>query len=190
MADRDRKKWDEKYHDKPDLLDARPPSKFVDSYHDKCGGNQALDLACGGGRHTLFLSDQGFLVDAVDISKVALKALSAKLQEGVTLIEADLDTFTPKHNHYDFIVMTNFLDRDLMVRSFDALKVGGIFVMETYMADVANEKPDSNPDFLLQKGELKEIFQEGFEHLAYEEFWNEDYEKYRMRKQAIVVRKV
>ena len=189
MAQHDREKWDEKYADIPDLLDARPPSKFVRDYHDRCEGMQALDLACGSGRHTLFLSEKGFLVDAVDISTVALEKLADKMGDSVTLIEADLDAYVPKRNHYDMIVMTNFLDRDLIARCYDALKDGGVFVVETYMEDDENEKQDSNPNFLLREDELVQIFYNGFKRLTYDEFWNEDFEKYRMKKQAIVVQK-
>ncbi len=189
MAIKDKEKWDKKYHDKPDLLDIRPPAKFVERYHDQCEGKQALDLGCGSGRHALFLSQQGFLVDAVDISTAALEALAQKKNDSVTLIEADLDTFEPQHNHYDMIVMTNFLDRDLIARCFHALKDGGVFVVETYMEDDDNEKKDANPDFLLKEDELILIFYNGFKRLAYEEFWNESLEKYRMKKQAIAVQK-
>ena len=189
MAKYDREKWDKKYQDKPELLDTRPPSKFVEKYHPMCEGNQALDLACGSGRHTMFLSENGFLVDAVDISSVALEKLATKISDSVNLIEADLDTFEPKINHYDLIVMTNFLDRALIARCYDALKDGGIFIVETYMEDDENEKKDSNPDFLLKEDELILTFYNGFKRLDYEEFWNEDYEKYRMKKQAIAVQK-
>lgn len=52
-----------------------------------------------------------------------------------------------------------------------------------------NEKPPSNPDFLLKEGELKEIFSD-FEILEYDEFFNEKYELYKMRKQSIIARKI
>lgn len=188
MSDKDKQKWDKKYADKPDLLEARPPSKFVREYHDMCEGKQALDLACGAGRHALYLSNEGFLVDAVDISTVALEKLAGKKGDAITLIEADLDEFNPKQDHYDMIVMTNFLDRDLIARCVGALKDGGVFVIETYMEDDENEK-DSNPDFLLKEDELVHIFYNDFKRLDYEEFWNEDFEKYRMKKQAIAVQK-
>ncbi len=189
MAEKDREKWDKKYEEKPDLLDTRPPSRFVSEYHDRCEGKQALDLACGSGRHTLFLSEKGFLVDAVDISSIALEKLANKVGDSVNIIKADLDEFAPKRNHYDMIVMTNFLDRDLIARCYDALKDGGVFVIETYMQDDENEKEDSNPEFLLREDELIMMFYNGFKRLEYDEFWNEDYEKYRMKKQAIAVQK-
>jgi tellurite methyltransferase len=190
MALDDKRKWDKKYSEMPQLLEKRPPSDLVVSFFAKAPGNNALDLACGSGRHTLFLAKKGFHVDAVDISTVALDALRSQVNtDSVNIIEADLDTFTPQSETYDLIVKTNFLDRLLIERAKRALKPGGILIVETYMADPANEKPESNPDFLLRKGELLDLFGEGFDVLEYKEFRNEPHEKYRMRKQAIAVRK-
>ncbi len=190
MADKDREKWNNKYHSKPDLLSPRPASRFVIKYYDDCGGKQALDLACGSGRNALFLCEEGFFVDAVDISSIALASISRKKCDNINLIETDLDDYTPKKKYYDFIIMTNFLDRDLIERSKIGLKVGGIFIIETYMVDEKNEKKDSNSDFLLKAKELQTLFKDEFEILSYDEFWNETYEKYRMKKQAIVAKKI
>lgn len=174
----------------PSLLEKRPPSETVSAFYAEAPGKRALDLACGGGKHTLFLSENGFEVDAVDISSVALDALREKADpDRVTIIQADLDAYRPAENIYDLIVKTNYLDRNLVERAKKTLKPGAIFIVETYMQDDANEKKDSNPDFLLKKGELLEIFSKGFDVLEYREFWNEPFEKYRMRKQAIAVRK-
>ena len=190
MSVKDREKWDKKYTEMTGLLAKRPPSAFVSDYFKDAPGTRALDLACGGGRHSLFLAEEGFNVDAVDISTVALEALRSQADpDRINLIEADLDTFMPETEAYDLIVKTNFLDRDLIQRAKAALKPGGIMVVETYMADEGNEKPDSNPEFLLQKEELLSLFGEGFSILEYKEFWNELHEKQRMRKQAIAVKK-
>ncbi len=190
MAEKDKVKWDNKYGEMPTLLEKRPPSKTVSAFYADAPGKRALDLACGGGRHTLFLSERGFSVDAVDISAVALEALRKKADaKKVTIIEADLDTYTPEKKRYDLIVNTNYLDRELIERTKNSLKPCGIFIVETYMEDDGNEKKNSNPDFLLKKGELIEIFSHEFDVLEYREFWNEPFEKYRMRKQAIAVQK-
>jgi SAM-dependent methyltransferase len=193
MSQKDKIKWDEKFANNPELLAPREPSDILkqflskeENYTDK----KALELACGGGRHTLYLSNLGFKVDAVDISKVALDSLREKIDiDMVSLIEADLDHFSPEADLYDLIVMSNFLDRELIKRSCKALKRGGVFFVETYMDDPNNEKRNSNPNFLLKKDELKEIF-DGFEILEYREFWNEPYEIYRMKKEAVLARRV
>ncbi len=189
MSKQDRQKWNKKYSENEKFLSYRPAAQMVEEYFHKCGGKKVLDLACGAGRHTLFLSKRSFLVDAVDISDVALEHLRNQINENVTLIEEDLDSFVPQKEYYDFIIMTNFLDRALISRAKESLKVGGLFVIETYMEDEENEKEGYNPDFLLQKEELKHIFSE-YEILAYDESWNETYEKHRMKKQAITVRKI
>ncbi|OQX74217.1 MAG: hypothetical protein B6D59_03090 [Campylobacteraceae bacterium 4484_4] len=190
MSQQDREKWNRKFTQMPELLAPRPPSDLVADFYLEAPGKRALDLACGGGRHVRFLSEKGFEVDAVDISAVALQKLAKEIDTTrVKLIEADLESYTPEPFHYDLIVMTNYLDRDLIERTKTALKPGGIFIIETYMTDPQNEKKDSNPAFLLARGELLERFKEGFNLLEYREFWNETYEKYRMKKQAIAVRK-
>lgn len=190
MSQQDKEKWDKKYTEMVGLLEKRPPSELVSAYCGDAPGTRALDLACGSGRHSLFLAEKGFDVDAVDISTVALDALRRHADlEQINIIEADLDTFVPEIGTYDLVVKTNYLDRALIEHAKKSLKHGGIMVIETYMADEGNEKPDSNPAFLLQKDELPTFFTEGYTVLAYREFWNEPHEKYRMKKQAIAVRK-
>jgi hypothetical protein len=109
----------------------------------------------------------------------------------VTTAHSDLDEFSPEIEIYDFIMMSNFLDRSLIQRACKGLKKEGLFFVETYMDDASNEKKDSNPDFLLQKGELKTLFNtDAYEVVLYDEFDNESYELFKMKKQVIVVRKL
>jgi SAM-dependent methyltransferase len=191
MSEFDREKWNRKYREKPTLLTSRPPAPMVEAYAHAAQGREAIDLACGNGRNTIYLASKGFHVDAVDISAVALADLQARIEQPeIHLIEADLDSFTPQQEHYDLAVMTNYLDRELIRRTAEALKKDALFIVETYMAHPDNEKRDSNPDFLLQPQELKTLFAQGFEIVAYEEFWNEPHELYKMRKQGIVAKKI
>ncbi len=58
-------------------------------------GGRALDFACGIGRHTLWLAELGYQVDAVDISMAGLQHLAERAKEGglsedIHLIQADL----------------------------------------------------------------------------------------------------
>ena len=191
MAVDDKIKWDKKYSQNGDLLTPREPSQAVVKHYKECSGNRALDLACGAGRNTLFLEEQGFYVDAVDISKLALEYLQERAKYNkINPILADLDEFDLGEERYDFIVKCNFLDRDLINRAKKALKIGGVMVVETYIEDRENEKKNSNPNYLLKKDELLEIFKSGFELLEYKTFWNESFEKYRMKKASIVVKRL
>ena len=190
MAEKDRLKWDAKYRSDVTLLQREEPAKFVEAWWHFAGGGRALDLACGGGRNALYLAKKGFTVDALDISPVAVEALKARAGGLPLRAKAvDLDRYTPPPGIYDLAVMANFLDRDLIRRTAEALKPGALFIVETYMKHPDNEK-EGNPDFLLDAGELVRLFDEGYQVVEYREFFNDDEgERYRMRKQAIAARK-
>ncbi len=189
MALNDKLKWDKKYQNTPSLLEKREPSKKLINLLTKVKGKKALDVASGAGRNSIYLASKGFDVEAIDISQVALNELDKKGFSNITCKLVDLDEYEVSKNTYDLIIMTNFLDRKLIPKLASALKTDGILFIETYMHDEINEKPSSNPDFLLQKGELKSFFSDEFEILDYDEFENEAYELYRMKKQSIEVKK-
>jgi SAM-dependent methyltransferase len=188
MAEQDRRKWNEKYARDETLLRRETPARFVEAYWHFAGGGRAVDLACGGGRNALYLAKKGFAVDALDISEVAIGALKAKaVGLPVRARVVDLDGYEPPEGVYGLAVMANFLDRSLIARMADALKPGGLFIVETYMKHPDNEKA-GNPDFLLDPGELRRLFDGRFQVIDYDEFWNEG-ERYAMRKQAIAARR-
>ena len=196
MSKQDQEKWDKKFSEKTELLKPREASTYLKKLELEGKNKTALDLACGAGRHTLYLAKKEFKVFALDISKVALEAVDALvekegLSQQVTTAHSDLDEFAPEIEIYDFILMSNFLDRELIKRACVGLKKEGLFFIETYMDDPSNEKKDANPDFLLQKEELKKFFAaDEYEVILYEEFDNESYEMYKMKKQVIVVKKL
>lgn len=189
MAQKDKIKWDKKYESTPSLLEKREPSKKLVDLMDRVKGKKALDVASGAGRNSIYLATKGFEVEAIDISQVALNELSKKGFENITCKLVDLDEYEGNTNSYDLIIMSNFLDRNIIPKLSASLKKNGILFIETYMEDKENEKPPSNPDFLLKKDELKSFFNDSFEVLDYEEFFNESYELYRMKKQLIAVKK-
>ncbi len=194
MSQQDKQKWDEKYIKKSELLRPREASVNIKKFVKKSAGSRALDLACGAGRNTIYLAKQGYEVDALDIAAVALDALAVEaahedVQELVNAQLLDLDSFVPAAGIYELVIMMNFLDRALLERTKEGLKRGGVFIVETYMDDLVNEKKESNIDNLLKKEELKMLFSDGYDLIYYDEFENEAHELYRMQKQVIVVRK-
>ncbi len=190
MATKDKIKWDKKYQENPVLLENRDVSKKLKYVVNNIQDKMALDIACGAGRNSIYLANFGFKVDAFDISEVAINTLKEKNIENISTQVIDLEGFIPTTNHYDLIVMTNYLDRELIPHLSLALKQNGVLFIETYMDHEDNNKPNSNPAFLLQKDELKTFFNDEFEVLEYDEFDNESYEMYRMKKQVIAVKKL
>jgi len=129
-----------------------------------------LDLACGSGRHTRYLWANGHSVVALDRSTEALKPL--KIIPGVEIVVADLDEGNPwplAGRRFAGIVVTNYLHRPLFPVILDALADNGVLIYETFArGNEAFGKP-SNPDFLLQPGELLDIARNSLRVVGFEE---------------------
>jgi len=115
----------------------------------------------------------GYQVDAVDISLEGLQRLAERLeQEGldarVRLIQADLEVWRPDSATYDLILVSRYLNRDLIASFWDALKLGGLVLYRTFHTDWARLRSDFQRGFLLQPGEFTILFRD-WEWLAYEE---------------------
>lgn len=67
----DRSAWDERYRAGDPWGSA--PNVFVREVAEGLPPGAALDVAAGDGRHTLWLAQQGWTVDAVDFSAVAME---------------------------------------------------------------------------------------------------------------------
>ena len=118
---------------------------------------QVLDLACGSGRHSRLLAEQGYRVLAVDRNAAALAGLQGLA--GVTTAELDLEgeVWPLAGQLFAGIVVTNYLWRPRLPDLLALLVPGGALIYETFM--LGNEvygKP-SNPEFLLRPGELRQV---------------------------------
>ena len=114
-----------------------------------------LDLAAGGGRHTRYFQRLGHAVTAVDRDVSGLAALAG--DAGLDVIEADLEGGAPwplGARRFAGIVVANYLHRPLLPRIAAALLPGGVLLYETFAAGNERFGKPSNPDFLLQPGEL------------------------------------
>jgi len=165
MSIEDKERWNKKYINNP------IPTKVVEvveKYAKLATGNKALDIASGMGRNSMFLVKEGFVVDALDISSIAIE----KLQniDNVNALEVDFDTYTLKKDSYDLIICTYYLNRKLFPQIENALKEDGIFIFETFMHHTENTKVPSNKSFLLNEGELETTFDERYDLLHISEF--------------------
>lgn len=142
----------------PDHLSLARPSRWVERFADLLlPGAKALDLACGGGRHTRLLAARGVHVTAVDRDAPAIAALAGV--PGVRAFCADVENgpWPLVDVRFDAIVVTNYLHRALFPHLRGSLGTGGVLIYETFM--VGNERfgKPSNPEFLLRPGELLEL---------------------------------
>ncbi len=151
----DRTKWNAKYAGKP--LGQLVPG-VVRTYSPLALQGRALDIACGTGAVSLFLAASGFEVDAVDISDVALAALTQQ-HPRVHAICADLDRFDLAVNRYSLITNIRYLNRRLFPQITAALQPGGVLIFETFMKSKEKEMDRGfKRDYLLDEKELPEVF--------------------------------
>jgi SAM-dependent methyltransferase len=150
----DKQRWNEKYLNFPMPTAV---AAIVREFAKKATVGTSLDIACGTGRHTMFLAEIGFNVDAVDFSDYALEQIPDDPK--INKIEADLDNYRFATARYDLIVNCNYLDRSMYDQIAEALKEGGVLIFETFI-DARGEgyHQPSNPDFVLRRNELPEVF--------------------------------
>ncbi len=168
----DQRKWDEKYGVKA-LPDQGRPNIFLRKNIRLIGEGRALDVAAGDGRNAVFLAQNGWVVDAVDISPIGLRKarqLAVQKQVKIKTILADLDSYGIEKEKYDLIADFYFLDRRLIPRMKRGLKKGGKIIFETYLADptATDSNAPQHTKYLLKANELLVLFRD-FRILFYRE---------------------
>lgn len=140
-------------------------------------GGRVLDLAAGSGRHSLYLAGQGFSVLAVDRDMAALEILlQSKGDLDIEIEQLDLEgparPLADRAGLFDAVVVTNYLYRPYLQLIPDLLVECGVLIYETFAHGNAAFGKPSNPDFLLQNGELLDFAARHSLHvLAYEDLY-------------------
>ena len=115
-------------------------------------GGRVLDLAAGGGRHSRWLTANGFAVTAVDRDAAAMAVLGGIAET----IVADLEgaPWPLAGLSFDAVLVTNYLWRPLLPAIVAAVGVGGVLLYETFATGNETVGRPARPDFLLARGEL------------------------------------
>ncbi|WP_217424110.1 bifunctional 2-polyprenyl-6-hydroxyphenol methylase/3-demethylubiquinol 3-O-methyltransferase UbiG [Magnetospirillum sp. UT-4] len=128
-----------------------PPSPWITRFAPLVrAGGAVLDLACGGGRHTLLFLDRGHPVTALDRDPGQAPAAAER-------IAADLEDGSPwplPGRRFAALVVTNYLWRPLFPHLLAALEEGGVLLYETFARGNEAFGRPRNPDHLLERGEL------------------------------------
>lgn len=120
-------------------------------------GGVAWDLAAGSGRHSRLLQALGYEVHAVDRNP----ELGSHYQgTGIHFHGLDLEaTVWPfSEPMADLLVVSNYLFRPRLEQLPDLLRPGGLLIYETFGRGNARFGKPSNPDYLLNPGELESLF--------------------------------
>jgi tellurite methyltransferase len=153
--------WNERYAAGEGLHEMLP-SPPLEAAIEGVRPGLALDVACGAGRHALFLAERGWHVVAVDGSSVGVERMMAEAErrgvaDRIDARVADLESsprgFAVEPGAYDLVCDFYFLDRALLDELRAGVRPGGLFVAAIHVED-----PDTQADhgYLLAPGELEE----------------------------------
>jgi tellurite methyltransferase len=185
-------KWEKRYQSSvTDAENKYPLAAEVlrNNQHLLPESGSALDLACGLGANAVCLAEHGLTTSAWDISSSALEQLATHAkQHNLHIIteERDVTVNPPEANSFDVIVVSRFLDRNLMPHIKNAIKPKGLIFYQTFTKEKANKSGPSNPDFLLDKNELLNYFHD-WQILFYREGGISGNTELGFRNQAMLV---
>ena len=152
MSDQDREKWDKLYQQGAYAQRSNPAQYLSEKLRDikhwlgvqdpqDHSALRCLDVACGAGRNSIYLAQNGFAVDAVDISQYAIqrgrdtaKTLGVPVQWhcGDLFARSFINAFLAERR-FHLVVIMRFAPGELMRALYDALYPGGVLLVETHM---------------------------------------------------------
>ena len=150
------------------------PADWLTRHRDLLIPGHALDIACGRGRHTLYLAREGFRVEAWDRDAAALEAVQTTAKTlGLStittrLVDLEQEPTIPPAS-FELVTVFFYLQRDLFPQIMRALKPDGLLVYETFLID--NHERFKHPrrrEFCLGHNELLSLCRE-LRVLAYRE---------------------
>lgn len=154
--------WDARY--RTGEYASLEPNRLLLRVAENLPPGSALDLACGAGRHALWLARMGWRVTAVDRSDVAIEIVRERARKAGLEIDARVcnlegGDFEIEREAYDLVCDFYYLQRDLWPQIRTGLRAGGgTLVAAIHLADEENES--GNPNFLLQPEELRREFRD------------------------------
>ncbi len=158
-----KERWDQKYN-REMYVYGKEPVAFLREKIGVLKKGKALVLAMGEGRNAVYLAQNGFDVTGVDISEAAIdKCRKLAVERGATVstVVADLTGYDMGTARYDLITDFYYYDKSLFPKVIQALKPGGMFILEQFSVDHpkrGGKFGPRNPDYLVKPNELLEIF--------------------------------
>ncbi|HET9088205.1 MAG TPA: methyltransferase domain-containing protein [Acidobacteriaceae bacterium] len=176
MEATDQQTWNQRYIDGE--FGYREPDAFVTEAHTNYllpllpAGSAGLDLGGGAGHHAVWLAQQGWRMTLADWSQAALttareKAAALPHHNPLETVEGaalDLVTqFQERGRRFGFVLVSFFLDREVLPWLPKILAPGGLLLYRTYTVDnerLGNPRGPRNPEYLLQSQELLAVYRD------------------------------
>lgn len=138
--------WNERYSVKEYVYGKEPNQFLVQAAKYVKPTSTILSIGEGEGRNAVFLAGLGHKVSAIDSSGVGLqkaRALAEEKNVKINTVEADLNDFNFGEEKWDAVVsIFCHIPSELRIKVHqkitEALKPGGIFILESYSKDQLN----------------------------------------------------
>ncbi len=160
MSEADLTKWNDRYR-AGSYSNRTHPTRLLEQHLSNFRRGRALDVACGAGRNALYLASEGFDVDAIDISDIALQRASETARSrklSVNWIAADLDsglgTCAEVADSYALIVCVRYVNLPLISELIELLADGGVFLCEQHLRTTEEVAGPKSERFRLRPNEL------------------------------------
>ena len=139
-----------------------PTRWLVDHAHLLPVSGSALDVASGSGRNALWLAARGLDTLALDRNLAAVVGIrEAAAHRAIPLraevVDLEANGVALPAAAFDVVVVVHYLHRPLFPVLKAALRPGGLLVFETFTREQAARGKPTNPAFLLEPGELREL---------------------------------
>ncbi|PJJ54753.1 class I SAM-dependent methyltransferase [Hymenobacter chitinivorans] len=174
------------------ILNEAPNTLLVEAVKGHKAGT-ALDVGMGEGRNALYLAQQGWQVTGVDIADQALAYAQKKAQVlhvKLTTVQQDADQYDWGQNKWDLIVLSYAGGREYAQKVLQALKPGGMVVLEGFHKD-ATQVMKIGDGVVYGTDELKKLYSAaGLKIVRYEEpLGTADFGKRQVRLVKLVAQK-
>ena len=145
--------WDERYSG-DDLVWTSTPNQFLVAESVDLPAGRAVDLACGEGRNSIWLAEQGWSVTGVDFSPVGLakaKRFADLWGVEVTWVESAIEAWDPPAEGFDLVIMLYLqlpqpARSAALVSAASAVAPGGTLLVVAHDADNLTRGYGGPPD--------------------------------------------
>jgi SAM-dependent methyltransferase len=165
----DKDRWNQIFSSQQPVFNTNANAFLAEVVKNRQPG-QALDLGMGQGRNALFLAQRGWDVTGVDISDVALaqaREQARKMSLKLNIVQQDAAAFDFGRERWDLVALLYFPPRPYTGRIFQALRPGGLVVVEVFHRESA-EKRRLGEGVVFGSNELLRLF-EDYRILRYED---------------------
>ncbi len=159
MSSRDATRWNARYRDPAARSADHPAALLLEEIDSLPTQGLALDVAMGLGASARLLMGRGLRVIGVDIAEVGVRAAKRRAPELMAVV-ADLQRFDLPPGCFDLIVNFRYTQRALWPRFREWLRPGGWLLIESFNPAQRALRPNADPSYFLQPGELRAAFQD------------------------------